>query len=322
MTDTFIDRNFGGSNFLDDLSDIKQMVIRPEDMSIVRLDMMVNHEPADIDGENDIHLSTGTGFLVSNMDGKKSLVTSWHNFTGLHHETRDWLSTKTKCSPTHVRVKNCYKTQNDSGFHLNRIPLYIDSGPKWLVHPRRRNYYDIACLKMEQNDTLGYRYPPIDLSEQSLRGSTRTATDIFIVGYATNDLANQFLPIWKKGNIASSPQIPVGGHPKFLGDAATRSGMSGSPVFIQDKNCLMKFGEGHNSYHDLDGPMKFLGIYSGRISSINNAGSSDLGFIWWDNIVNEVAFEGVLDCFPEHGTPLPTLSWDLASHWSKIPKPY
>ena len=40
-------------------------------------------------------------------------------------------------------------------------------------------------------------------------------------------------PIWKRGSIASEPEIPIDGKPMFYIDTATRQGMSGAPVFAQ-----------------------------------------------------------------------------------------
>jgi hypothetical protein len=81
--------------------------------------------------------------------------------------------------------------------------------------------------------------------------------DLFVVGFP-NDQANYSLfPIWKRGTIASEPNLETS---SFLIDATTRGGMSGSPVFFRGTSYrttrAMMMGTGLNTF--------LIGIYSAQ----------------------------------------------------------
>ena len=301
-------RNFGDYDVASDLNHGLNINASPEDMSVVRLDMFVNHEDPK-DESKDIHLSTGTGVILTNSDASKSLVTAWHNFSGLHHQTRQWLSKATKCSPTHVRIRNHYQSKQGKGFNSQRISLYKQSGePVWVVHPRKRNFYDIAAIRLKANASSSFRYPALEYFQEDMFPHLKARFDALVAGYPTNDFANQLLPIWKTASIASTPQIPIEGQPKFLIDSATRSGMSGAPVFLHDRSQAMKYGDDKTHFIQWSGKLRLIGIYTGRIHTADKSGTSDLGFVWWDNVVKEVSSSKRLDCAPEYGIEMPKLS--------------
>jgi len=58
--------------------------------------------------------------------------------------------------------------------------------------------------------------------------------DAFILGFPKGIAHQQLLPIWKRGSIATEPEIPREDDlPVFLVDTATREGMSGAPVLLR-----------------------------------------------------------------------------------------
>ena len=93
-------------------------------------------------------------------------------------------------------------------------------------------------------------------------------------------------PIWKRGSIATEPDIDLDGLPKLFVDTASREGMSGAPVFAQytgfwtpeDKSELKDsvFGTGR----------RFLGIYSGRVG--DDPFQAQLGIVWKPTAIEEI----------------------------------
>ena len=58
-------------------------------------------------------------------------------------------------------------------------------------------------------------------------------SEVFVLGFPRGLRTQSNFPIWKRGTIATEPAIPRDdGAPLILIDAATRKGMSGSPVCV------------------------------------------------------------------------------------------
>jgi hypothetical protein len=83
----------------------------------------------------------------------------------------------------------------------------------------------------------------------------KVADHVFVIGFplglVNRASAEAPLPIWKIGNIANDPGPKFEGISKFLIDATTLPGMSGSPVVRRTIEVATKFD-------------KFFGIYVGR----------------------------------------------------------
>ena len=120
------ERNFGDLTKQENKLTPYMTQISLEDMSIIRLQMIANHSPTD-DNKADILLGVGTGFLV-NYNNKKTLLTCWHNVTGIHHETRNWISDKNnlQTNPTHIIAQNVYVSKNGNGFNKQSEVVLID----------------------------------------------------------------------------------------------------------------------------------------------------------------------------------------------------
>jgi hypothetical protein len=58
------------------------------------------------------------------------------------------------------------------------------------------------------------------------------ATDLYIVGFPGDYASNNIYPLWKRGTVASEPNLMSLNIFDFYVDATTRKGMSGSPVFL------------------------------------------------------------------------------------------
>jgi hypothetical protein len=104
-----------------------------------------------------------------------------------------------------------------------------------------------------------------------------------IVGYPRGLNAQGIWPIWKRGTIAAEPHIARhDGLPIYLVDAATREGMSGSPVY------LYSFGvaaSGTNIAVFAGAAAQFIGVYSGRYGA---EADMQLGRVWKRELLDEM----------------------------------
>lgn len=108
--------------------------------------------------------------------------------------------------------------------------------------------------------------------------------DVFILGYPFGrGVAG--LPVWKRGSIASEPELVLGAQLHVFVDTASRPGMSGSPVIRRN----------WGNYTTTDGSVvmttgsatKFVGVYSGRIIGTDPL-DAQLGLTWPAAFVPEI----------------------------------
>lgn len=246
-------------------------------------------------------LAKGTGWFWRQPDGV-ALVTAWHNFSGLHHTKRTPLS-RLGGLPDRVRFR--YMTKSPQTFQDAEIPLYLDedrTNPRWFVHPDCGSYFDMAFL------LLGISGGDVSCINDTIpvaSGHHRPASDVFAIGYPQGVSMLNVFPVWKRGSVASDPDVPVEGHPKFFVDMAGRGGLSGAAVFYIQQGAIIEpaptgqnvgFGE----------KIEFIGLYSGRAADqlppdARSGESSDLGFVWRADVVLEMLDARAIDEQPEVG---------------------
>ena len=146
---------------------------------------------------------------------------------------------------------------------MQEISLYEDPDnlkPVWYEHPRLKKQIDIAVIPLPIK-TLPLMYKPITSNWPADDVIPEAGMDIFILGFPLSIHANR-LPIWKRGSIACEPTLLIDKVPKFYIDSATRSGMSGSPVFIVTSG---GFSDSNGRFWlNSRKRYKFIGVYSGR----------------------------------------------------------
>lgn len=243
-------------------------------------------------------LGKGTGWFWRHPDGI-ALVTAWHNFAGLHHTTREPMDQRGM--PDRIRYR--YMTHNPRTFQDEEIPLYLDeerTSPRWFVHSVCGSYLDMAflLLKIEGadvlcvNDVVSVATTPI-----------RPTHDVFAIGFAQGVSMFNVFPIWKRGTIASDPDFPVEGHPKFYVDMPGRGGLSGAPAYRLVRGLVSEESDDLQSIA-IGEKFEFLGLYSGRAADQlppqkRTGESTDLGFLWRTDFILEMLGSAVLDECPE-----------------------
>ena len=204
-------------------------------------------------------LAIGTGLVARTPQGQLFLLTALHNLTGREPDGR--CKSPTGALPNKLQLTGYYFQTELLLYSNTNNPL--TEPPLFLQHSRGPSV-DVGAL------ALGHRVPSTSSLDPSFLDPTSYARFVrieiaqmcFVVGYP-EDLfirhsANAVLPIWKTGHIASEPRAYVDDLPKLLIDAATCSGMSGSPVYARD---------GQRN--------RLLGIYTGRTSAL-----SELGYVF------------------------------------------
>jgi len=242
-------------------------------------------------------MSTATGFLYEHQD-EIFLITNGHNVTRIHPDTKERIF-NSAAFPTMIRSKAKTKIDDQVGLsEFFTVKLYDDEDftiPRWYVHPEFGYQVDVVAIPLDRKANIPDHViiVPLNTLRFDEQYPIRVADDVFILGYPLDIKGHGELPIWKRGTIASEPDVEINGLPKMLVDTATRSGMSGSPVImrrtgfhssqsIEDQN--------KNGLHptDLVGTIEnFVGVYSGRIGS-DNEFQAQLGIVWKKEVISKI----------------------------------
>jgi hypothetical protein len=233
---------------------------------------------------NSTVLSIGTAF-VWKTSRDYWLITNWHNVSGRDPQSGKHLS-KTAAEPNRLRAWFNRKGQLGNKV-AKEVPIRrADGAPLWLVHPIHKSHVDVAALALADDaDVEMYAIntiPQMDLLVQ-------VGMDVFVLGFPFG-IGPAGLPIWKRGSIASEPDLAGVAQLHIFVDTASRPGMSGSPVIRRSWNTHAMTGGSTN----IGGVgTKFVGVYSGRLVG-NDPLDAQLGLTWPASLVPEIV-SGVVD---------------------------
>jgi hypothetical protein len=253
----------------------------------------------------DVPLAIGTAFIYS-YEGQLYLVTNWHNVTGREPSTLK-LKDKDAAIPDRIRIeipvmiKAADTPNRDSEmYHVEWrdvcLPLYYDiddsthslpKEPIWYEHPKHGYKIDVIVMPVDFPQEFAIcpaNDPKLNLSAVLLRPSL----DVFVLGFPEGMSGGAKLPVWKRGSIASEPEIDVDDLPKILIDTATRKGMSGSPVYVSQMGSYQseeKYDTGGYKRFWGEG-RRFLGVYSGRVG--DDEFQAQLGIVWKSSVIEEI----------------------------------
>ncbi len=232
-------------------------------------------------------LASGTAFIW--ISGEQHfLVTNWHNVSGKDPRTGKHIS-KTLAEPD--RLVGLWNAASSLGVKFPyEIRIRDDEGrPLWWVHPRYGNRVDVIALPISL--VPGAFMYPINTMRHVNNMRAAVGHDVFVLGYPFG-VGPGGLPIWKRGSIASEPEIIDSNDPYILIDTASRPGMSGSPVILRkwdgygDINGTIHFGTGDAT--------RLIGVYSGRLSTAD-PNDAQLGLTWPTFLLEEIIAGNRLD---------------------------
>lgn len=288
----------------------------------------------DTEGEHKLR-SHATGFFVR-VGGAVLLLTNWHVVSGLNPSNPSLQLTQIP-SPHYIKVTvSDHKRQ----IYELTVPLYDpDMKPRWFEHPDGHKV-DLAIIEFPASAAKHFRFADIFSVEDEEKIDEIVGRDVMVVGYPFSreelyqgfgEGAAYFLPVWKRGSIASEPTIRLDDR-VILIDTLSRPGMSGAPVLMAtDSNSyealsprtsevLQRISKGEGSALEnlaaLDWSdtkevkrksYRLLGIYSGTIGSTKLADVA-LGKCWHLDVIQQ-AINGAVKGVMEYHTPIENIHY-------------
>jgi hypothetical protein len=235
---------------------------------------------------NETYLSMGTAFTWEEK-GKYYLITNWHNVTGRDANTGKHLSTNA-AEPN--KVRGWFNAKGALGNKVAKLVDLYDQNvsPLWWVHPNQKNQVDVIALPLPNFADVDM-YAINRMPNESLL--LQIGMDVFVLGYPFGIGPGGF-PVWKRGSIATEPDLSPKSQLHLFIDTASRPGMSGSPVIRRSWATHMM--ENGNVAMGTGTATKFVGVYSGRIASQDPLDAS-LGLMWPSLFVSEIIAGGLTD---------------------------
>lgn len=237
---------------------------------------------------NGKEVAHGTGFIWRARD-KIHLITNWHNVTGVHPFEGEHLNAG-GCVPDSITFHPAHRTFFSGNYAIFRTtvtqPLYEHfEEPFWIQHQQfDANRIDIIALEISHSLSS-----PVTMQDMGFENLfTHVGADVFVVGYPFRDYKDPYFPLWKRGSIASEPLALWNERPAFLVDAASRPGMSGSPVFRRAHGPTSLLQPDGSIANDLNKVLctQFTGVYSGHLTTRNE--TLTIGIAWHGDLVSEL----------------------------------
>lgn len=230
-------------------------------------------------------LASATGFIYERRK-KFYLITNWHNVTGLNPITKEQIGQRGGIPDVVVLTLQIQKEPFIKWAHFP-ISLYDeDKNADWLVHPEHKESVDVVAIELEFEDDFKGLLKPINkirFDEFKLEISD----DVFILGFPYELKGGGHFPIWKRGSVATEPDINYEGLPKMFVDTASRPGMSGSPVIFR-RTGIHGTVNGEVKDDSIIGTIQnFVGIYSGRVLGKTEL-EAQLGIVWKEEVIDEI----------------------------------
>jgi hypothetical protein len=235
---------------------------------------------------NTTNLGLATGF-VWEEPGRFFLITNWHNVSGKDVFTKKHTS-GTAAEPNSLRV--WWNQKGQLGAKFANVETIRDPAntPLWLVHPQHGNDIDVVALPIAPHPNAEM-YPINKMSRTALL--LQVGMDVHVLGYPFGIGIGGF-PVWKRGSIASEPEVFPPGQLHMLIDTASRPGMSGSPVIRRSWGTHQMRGGGITM--GATTATELIGVYSGRITSTDPL-DAQLGIAWPARLIMEIASGGRRD---------------------------
>jgi hypothetical protein len=177
---------------------------------------------------NDTRLGHGTGFIWM-LGGKHYLVTNWHVLSMCDFFTRANLRGDAG-RPNVLRMHFNIQTGSFAKQQWNVEVRNDNDEPRWLVHPHKQVDIAVLPIPLIPEDLKITLYPLNVLANQKLR--IEIGMEVFILGYPFG-IELPAYPVWKRGSIASEPDLVRLTTNYMLVDTASRPGMSGRRSFAE-----------------------------------------------------------------------------------------
>lgn len=236
---------------------------------------------------NGTALGNATGF-VWQTGSRYFLVTNWHVVTGRRFPRGQYLR-KDAARPNKLRLLLNQRTLTFGKVECDVAIRDTDDLPLWWAHPARNVDVVVLQLPLDGNEPAINMYPVNSLASSNLR--LQIGMDVFILGYPFGAPPPGF-PVWKRGSIASEPELTQLTTDYMLVDTASRAGMSGSPVIRRSWGTHLL--DNGTKVDDGQTATRFVGIYSARLHTALRI-DAQLGIVWPRRIIEEIIAGGRRD---------------------------
>jgi hypothetical protein len=280
------------------------MRVRQQSLAVTKLELFFH----------DIPLGPATGFFCK-YGQSIALVSNWHVLSGVNPLTRNLRNTD-GLFPDRVKftLKLFDPKTGTASFRGEEVLLVENQQRLWWQH---RGYIDPSGLPKIVDIAvfvLDKRLPDFEAvkdkivslpaivlvtggpTEQDMRveaGYPRVAAEVFILGYPKGLSMQGVMPVWKRGSIASEPLFDVMDQaPAFLVDAATRDGMSGSPVLYFGDEITDALGRSA-AVGNQQGEPWLVGVYAGREGVTKEEMDMTLGRVWHRRLLDEIFYDQI-----------------------------
>jgi hypothetical protein len=228
---------------------------------------------------NGTRMRSATAFVWKH-GAQHYLITNWHVVTGKNAYTGEQ---ETPAAPDTLR---CLFNVQIGTFEKQPwdIPLRDnDRRPRWLIRPGLAPRVDVVAIPISLTGTgpVTEFFPINTLLSNPL--NTRIGMDVFILGYPFGNAPPAF-PVWKRGSIASEPELALITTGYYLVDTASRPGMSGAPVILRD--WTNDYVDGAVRAFNSEPATNFLGVYSGRLQAATD--EAQIGVVWHGTFIEDI----------------------------------
>jgi hypothetical protein len=257
----------------------------------------------------DTLLGHATGFFYYGvLDNKPNhwLVTNWHVLAGRNADDPSQILHPKAALPNRVSLTLTIKGDQPEygsvtdGRLLQQelfFELYDQQGlASWTQHAEK-NEIDVAIINT--SGFLASRYHFTGINELPMQHDMliEVGNEVFILGYPLGFTHFMNTPIWKRGSIASEPNLETpDARKRVVIDATTRQGMSGAPVVMRAKtHYIAESGEIKTQIN----ATRWLGIYASRpalppaVTLIDEDRRAEVGFFYKMGCVHDAIAKGV-----------------------------
>lgn len=191
------------------------------------------------------------------------LVTNRHVISGVNAFTGSIMGFTPNFVKLGVFAERPHKSGSVEMLHMvGKLPVTTENDvPLWKEHPAGRKI-DVAVLEVDPSVGDAFQLPCLNCTGMLTGGRNFIGDDVFIVGYPEGQAFDRAMPLWKRGSIATDPDLNQMDLPQIYVDTIGNKGLSGSPVFSKtdgSERPLDKTVENEASH------FRFLGVYAGRL---------------------------------------------------------
>jgi len=233
---------------------------------------------------NDRLLPEATAFIWKRRE-RYYLITNWHVVSAVNLFTKILILAGAS-RPNKLR---CHFVVRVGQYERELIDIPVrdeDDQPLWLVHPAQEmRPVDVIALPLGDEVTLK---PVNELASGKI--AIRIGMDVFILGYPFGSAPPAF-PVWKRGSIASEPELVRLTTGYYLIDTASRPGMSGSPVILRSWSNHVLESNMWVSTNDQLPVDRIIGVYSGR----KIPEDAQIGLVWHVDYIDQIIDGGRRD---------------------------